>query len=312
MRVLVTGASGFVGAALCRELLARGHFVRAAVRRSGPPPQTPGAAQEVLVQDFAGDFDRRALLAGLDVVVHLAAIAHREAPEAEIRRVNVEATVKLAEAAAGEVRRFVFMSSAKVHGEDSGEGSFVETSPQRPEDAYGRAKLEAERLLDDLAARRGMELSLIRPPLVYGPGVKANFLRLLRWLDSGLPLPLASVRNRRRLLYVGNLTDAIARCVEHPGASGAFLLGDDEIVSTPELLSRAARPLNRAARLFPLPRGALRLAGVIAGQGGEIRRLTGNLVVDASRARDVLGWRPRHTLDAGLEATALWFSSERG
>ena len=310
MRILVTGASGFVGVALCRELLARGHSVRAAVRRANPADDLPGA-QRVLVPDLATDFDRHALLEGIDVVVHLAAIAHRAAHEGETRRTNVDAAVRLAEAAAGSVRRFVFMSSVKVHGEDSGDGAYVETTPTWPQDAYGRAKLEAERSLSELAGRTGMEVAMIRPPLVYGPGVKANFMRLLRWIDSGLPLPFAAVSNRRSLIYLGNLVDAVARCVEHPGALGPFLVSDEEIVSTAQLVSRAASALGRPARLVRLPTSVLRLAGAITGYGGEMRRLTGNLVVDKSRVRDLLGWRPPHTLDEGLEATARWFRSAR-
>ena len=274
-----------------------------------PRAQDADAAERVLVPDLASISDWRALFENIEVVVHLAAIAHRAAPEAEIRRVNVDAAARLADAAAGLVRRFVFMSSVKVHGEDSGEGAYVEASPTRPEDAYGRSKLEAEHALGDVAARTGMEIVAIRPPLVYGPGAKANFLRLLRGVDSGWPLPFASVRNRRRMIYLGNLADAIARCVEHPGASGAFLVGDDEIVSTPELLSRAARALGRPSRLLPFPPAALRLAAAMAGRGHEMRRLTGNLVIDSSRARVMLGWRPPHTLDRGLAATALWFRS---
>lgn len=310
MRVLVTGASGFVGAALCRELLARGHDVRAAVRRMTPSEALSGV-QQVIVADLAMDFDRRTLLEGVDVVVHLAAIAHRAAPEGEIRRANVDATARLAEAAGGLVRRFVFMSSVKVHGEDSGDGVYTEMGPKRPEDDYGRSKLEAERFLADLSGRTGMELVLIRPPLVYGPGVKANFLRLLRWIDSGLPLPFAAVRNRRSLIYLGNLIDAIARCVEHSRALGPFLVSDDEVVSTPELVTHAARALGRPARLVRVPLGALRLAGAISGRGGEIRRLTGNLVIDASRARRLLEWRPPYTLDEGLAETVRWFRSAR-
>src|SRR5262245_24704880 len=194
MRILVTGASGFVGAALCRELLARGHAVCAAVRRPTALVGAPSELRRAPVEDLAGDVDWRALLAGVDGVVHLAAIAHRGAQESEIRRVNFEGTVRLARAAAGFVRRFVFMSSVKVHGEDSGAGVYTETDRAQPMDAYGRSKLEAERALENLAARSGLELALVRPPLVYGPGVKANFLRLLRWVDSGLPLPFASVQ----------------------------------------------------------------------------------------------------------------------
>ena len=305
MRVLVTGASGFIGTALCRELRARGHAVRAVVREAAP-----AAGQAVVVADIAGEFDRPALLDGIDVVVHLAAIAHRAAgDEAAIRRVNVDGAARLAEAAAGSVRRFVFLSSVKVHGEDSGDRAFVETDPLRPEDAYGRSKLEAEQALAQIAARSRMELVVLRPPLVYGPGVKANFLRLVKWVDSGWPLPFANVLNRRSLIYLGNLVDAVIRCAAHPDASGPFLVGDNESVSTAELVSRIGRALERPARLASVPPALLRLAGYTAGRGDEARRLTGNLVVDASRARRVLDWSPPFTLDQGLAETARWFAS---
>ena len=313
MRILVTGASGFVGAVLCRELVASGHAVRAAVRKTGPPGVATPESQQVPIPDIAAEFDRRALLDGVDAVVHLAAIAHRSVgSDAELRRVNVDGTVRLAEAAAGFVRRFVFLSSVKVHGEDSGSGAYGEADALQPEDSYGRSKLEAERALTGIAARSGMELVLIRPPLVYGPGVRANFLRLLGWVDSGLPLPFASVHNRRSLIYLGNLVDAIARCAEHPTARGPFLVSDAEPVSTPDLVSRIAGALGRPARLLPMPPALLRAAGTIAGRRDEIRRLIGNLVVDPSRARRVLDWRPPCTLDEGLAETARWFKSARG
>jgi len=309
MRILVTGASGFIGKALCRELLARAHTVRAAVRETDS--SVAAEVQQILVPDIAAEFDRRALVAGVDAVVHLAAIAHRAVSESELRRVNIDAAVRLAEAAAGTVRRFVFLSSVKVHGEDSGAGAYSETEALRPEDSYGRSKLEAERALTDLAARSGMELVLIRPPLVYGPRVRANFLRLLRWVDSGVPLPFAMVRNRRSLIYLGNLVDAIARCAEHPAAQGPYLVSDEEAVSTPELVSRIARALDRPARLVPAPQALLRVAGMIGGRRDEIRRLTGNLAIDSSRARRLLAWRPPYALDEGLAETARWFRSTR-
>ena len=309
MRILVTGASGFIGKALCRELLARAHTVRAAVRETDP--SAAAEVQQIPVPDIAAEFDRRALVGGVDAVVHLAAIAHRAVSDSELRRVNIDAAVRLAEAAAGTVRRFVFLSSVKVHGEDSGAGAYGETEALRPEDSYGRSKLEAERALTELAARSGMELVLIRPPLVYGPRVKANFLRLLRWVDSGVPLPLAMVRNRRSLIYLGNLVDAIARCAEHPAAQGPYLVSDKEVVSTPELVSRIARALERPARLVPAPQALLRIAGMIAGRRDEIRRLTGNLAVDSSRARRLLAWQPPYALDEGLADTARWFRSRR-
>jgi UDP-N-acetyl-alpha-D-quinovosamine dehydrogenase len=240
----------------------------------------------------------------------LAGIAHRTADDADLKRVNFDATARLARAAAGRARRFVFLSSVKVHGEDSGDRALVEDDATQPQDAYGRSKLQAERFLTDLAARSGMELVLLRPPLVYGPRVKANFLRLMRWVDSGLPLPLATVRNRRSLIYLGNLVDAIAHCVEHPSARGAFLVSDQEAVSTPELISRLARSLGRSARLMPVPLKLLHLAATLAGRSDEMRRLTGNLAVDISRARRLLEWRPFHTLDQGLADTARWFRAE--
>ncbi len=308
MRVLVTGASGFVGTALCRELLARGHTVRAAVRRLIPPGTVPPRLHQILVPDIAAEFDRRALVDGVGTVVHLAAIAHRSNQiEGELRRVNCDAAVRLAQAAAG--RRFVFLSSVKVHGEDSGSGTYAEDDALNPQDSYGRSKLEAELALNETAARNGIELVIIRPPLVYGPEVKANFLRLIGWVDSGLPLPFASVRNRRSLVYVGNLVDAIARFAEHPAARGPFLVSDEESVSTPELVSRIARALERPARLFPAPPVLLRAAGMIAGRRYEARRLTGNLAIDSFRARRLLDWRPPYTLDAGLAETARWFRS---
>ena len=310
MRILVTGASGFVGTALCRELLARGHAVRAAVRRRIPPGAVPPQLEQILIPDIAAEFDRSALADGVGTIVHLAAIAHRSNPiEAEIRRVNCDSAVRLAEAAAGIVRRFIFLSSVKVHGEDSGRGTYGEDDALDPRDSYARSKLEAERALTETTARNGMELVLIRPPLVYGPEVKANFLRLLGWVDSGLPLPFASVRNRRSLIYVGNLVDAIARCAEHPAARGPLLVSDDETVSTPELVSRIARALERPARLLRAPPALLRAAGMIAGRRDEVRRLTGNLAIDSFRARRLLDWRPPYTLDAGLAETARWFRS---
>ncbi len=263
-----------------------------------------------MVPDIAGEFDRKALLAGVDVVVHLAAIAHSSGnPEIEIRRVNVNGAIRLAESAAGLVRRFIFMSSVKVHGEDSGAAAFSESDIPCPEDLYGRSKLEAERALAEICARSGIELVIIRPPLVYGPRVRANFLRLLQWVESGWPLPLGRVRNRRSMIYLGNLVDAVTRCTERPGACGSFLVSDEEITSTPELVSRIARALGRSANLVPVPPAFLRLIGALMGRRDEIRRLTGNLVVDATKARQLLDWRPPYSLDKGLDETVRWLRS---
>jgi nucleoside-diphosphate-sugar epimerase len=312
VHILVTGASGFIGSALCRALLGRGHAVRAMVRSPGAPEARADGVQQITVPDIAGEFDPSAVLRGVDVAVHLAGVAHRDSDEAQMRRVNVDATRRLAEAAAGSVRRFVFLSSVKVHGEGSGTGAYVEADTCRPEDRYGRSKFEAELALMDIASRTEMEVVLIRPPLVYGPRVRANFLRLLGWIDSGLPLPLAGVRNRRSLVYLGNLVDAIIRCTEHPAARGPFLFADEASVSTPDLVSRIARALGRPARLFSVPSSLLSMAGAITRSRGDIRRLIGNLVVDTSRACRLLDWRPPCTLDEGLDETARWYRSVRG
>jgi nucleoside-diphosphate-sugar epimerase len=314
VRILVTGTSGFIGRALCRAFAARRHEVRAVVRRETGDSSGPLStfAERVEVTDIADESDWPAKLAGIDAVVHLAAIAHRATDEAAIRRVNVEGTARLARAAAGRVCRFVFLSSVKVHGEESGDHAFSETDTPHPEDAYGRAKLEAERSLHEIAAASGMELAVLRPPLVYGPGVKANFLRLLRWVDSGWPLPLGAVRNRRSLIYVGNLADAIVRAVEYPQAAGAtFLVSDADDVSTPDLIGRLARALGRTPRLLSVPPRWLLLAGRLTGRTDAIRRLTGNLAVDCSAIQSRLGWKPPFTMADGLAETARWFQSGR-
>jgi UDP-glucose 4-epimerase len=232
----------------------------------------------------AAGHELRASLGGCDAVVHLANIAHTDASPAELHRVNIEGTIAQAKAAlAAGAQRFVYLSSIKA---------------ARPEDAYGRAKSIAEQALLRL---EGLEIAILRPPLVYGPRVKANFLALMRAIDRGWPLPLASIRNQRSLIYVGNLVDAMLRCLEGP--AGVFELSDGVPVSTPELCRALARALDRPARLFPFPAALLRLVPGAA-------RLVESQVADDSAIRGVLGWRPPFTFEQGLQATADWYRAQ--
>jgi nucleoside-diphosphate-sugar epimerase len=309
VKILVTGAGGFAGRALCRHLARMGHEPVAAVRgnTADVPPDS------VLVPDIGPDTDWRAALHGIDTVVHLAARVHVDAesaadPLAEYRRVNVAGTRRLAQAAldAG-VRRIVLLSSVKVHG-DCAARPLTETDAPDPQDAYAISKLEAERALVEIADTGQLEWVILRPPLVYGPGVKANFLRLLQAVARGAPLPLAAIHNRRSLLFVENLVDAIAACSTHAAASGrVFLVSDGEEVSTPDLVRRLADALHVKARLFAVPPELLMLAGALVGRREAMQRLTGSLVVNAAAIREQIGWVPPFDLDAGLQATARWF-----
>lgn len=320
--VVVTGASGFIGLPLCSLLVRSGVDVRAAVRResaaladlatypstdASTDPIKRGRLTQVVVGDLATATDWSAALDGVETVVHLAARVHVASGQSDtdrFREINVDATLRLAEAAArARVRRLVFVSSAKAgNGNEDGAS-----------DPYSRSKAEAERLLGEASRHQGLESVIVRPPLVYGPRVRANFLRLMRLVDSGVPLPLASVANHRSLLFVGNLADALFTCIGHPRAAGqAFTVSDGEDVSTPELVRRIARALGRPARLFPFPVALLRLAGGLTGQRQAIDRLTGDLTIDSSPIRAALGWRAPFSMELGLAETAAWYRAHRG
>ncbi|MEA3195342.1 MAG: UDP-N-acetyl-alpha-D-quinovosamine dehydrogenase [Betaproteobacteria bacterium] len=275
-RALVTGATGFVGRALCAELRDSGWQVVAGDQRQ---PGWEGALQ------------------GVDALVHLAAVVHTRGSEAHYRQVNVEATERLALAAkrAG-VRRLVFVSTIKVNGEETPvDRPFRAADAPAPQDAYARSKWQAEQRL---AGVSGLEVVVVRPPLVYGPGVRANFRRLLQLVDTGVPLPFASIRNRRSLIYVGNLAALLRRCAEHPRAAGATLLAaDGEDVSTPDLVQRMGAALGRPARLLPFPAFLLP------------SRLTGSLTVDATETGERLEWQPPYPVDEGLARTVAWYRS---
>ena len=311
-RVLVTGAAGFVGSHLAPTLRAAGWEVRAAVRHADAA--LPAGIEPVVLGDLAALPDAGAALAGVDVVVHLAGRAHvvRETTadaEAAYRRGNVEATRHLAEQSlAAGVRRLVFLSSVKVNGERTLDRPFTEADAPAPGDAYGRSKWAAEQVLHETAQESGLEVVVIRPPLVYGPGVKANFLRLLRLVERGVPLPLASVRNRRSLVSLWNLCDLVASCVAHPAAAGeTFLVSDQHDLSTPALIRAIADAMGRPARLLPFPSSALWIAARMLGRHDTAQRLIGSLQVDAGKATRLLGWAPRVSVEEGLRRTVAWY-----
>lgn len=305
-QVLVTGANGFVGQALCPHLENAGWSVLKAVR----------APREgcITVGDISPDTDWRAALNGVDAVVHLAARAHimqdsAQDPLAIYRAINCAGTGNLArQAAQSGVKRLLYVSSIKVNGESTTDRPFRAGDTPHPQDPYGISKWEAEQALQRVATETTLEIVILRPPLIYGAGVKANFLRLIKLTARGLPLPLGMVKNRRSLLYLGNLADAIRVCLNHPAAAGkTYLVSDGEPLSTAELVQRLATALGISATLLPIPPSLLRLAGLLTGKRAEVARLLDSLEIDNTAIRNELDWQPPYTLEQGLAATVAWY-----
>jgi nucleoside-diphosphate-sugar epimerase len=308
-RILLTGATGFVGKALHTELISQGHNICAATRADKYKRNNV-----VSVGDVDGTTDWSKVLRDVNTVIHLAARVHvmKDANSnslAAYRQVNVTGTLNLArQATQAGVKRFIFISSVKVNGEYSEIGRpFTEKCVANPQDAYGQSKLEAEQGLLLLAKQTAMEMVIIRPPLVYGNGVGANFHSLLRAIRIGIPLPLgAIIHNKRSFVYIGNLVSFILRCLDHPSAVGqVFLVSDGLDLSTKELLKRCAVALGVKSRLWPLPQRLIENLASMVGKGDEAQRLCGSLQVDISKARALLGWTPPFSVEDGLKATAL-------
>lgn len=319
-RVLVTGASGFIGRAVCAACSDVSIDVVAAVRESGRAPIE--SVKSVSVGDIGFEQNWSEALRDVNVVVHLAAHTHRlrrrgDDTLEEYRRVNVEATEALArQALVAGVQRFVFMSSIKVNGEMSEIGSngtprlmTADDSP-RPEDAYGQTKWEAEEVLREVVSEGGMQLVVLRPPAIYGPGQKANMLRLFELIERGIPLPLAAVTNRRSFIYSGNLAGAVIAATSDGVPAGTYTL-DDIQISTPELIRAVASAIGSKPRLWWCPPSWLRGLATITGYGDLARKLTGSLVVESKTARNKLNWSPDLGFEEALRKTARWFRSRK-
>lgn len=316
--VLITGATGFVGKVLSRRMTDEGWRVRATLLPGEDASCLPDACEPVAIEPLGPATPLHHALDGVDAIVHLAARVHvmRETaadPLREFRLVNTEGTANLArQAAVAGVKRFVFMSTIGVNGDNSGAAAYTEHDTPAPHNDYSVSKLEAEIALHEVASAGGMEVVCVRAPLVYGPGNPGNFLTLLKIVDRGLPLPFALVRNRRSFLYVENLVEALALCAVHPAAVGkTYLLSDGKDLSTPELIGRIAASMGRTGRLLPVPASVLLLAGNIAGKGAAVNRLLGSLTVDSSAIRRELGWVPPVTVEAGLHKTVEWFMKSK-
>jgi nucleoside-diphosphate-sugar epimerase len=308
--ILLTGATGFIGQALAYQLDQQNRTVIAAVRH--PANALPASIQQITVGDMLPDTDWTQSLTKADTVIHLAARAHIMSdtaadPLAEFRFMNTAITLNLArQAAAAGVRRFIFLSSVKVNGEfTQHDQSFTAADVCHPDDPYAVSKYEAEQGLKDISKQTGMKIVIIRPPLVYGPGVKGNFLSMMRWLHKGIPLPLGAVHNQRSLVALGNLIDLITICIDHPAAANqTFLVSDGEDLSTTELLQRLGAALGRPARLLPVPQPIIETALNLLGKRAIAQRLCGNLQIDISQTCDRLGWTPPVSVDQALRQTA--------
>jgi UDP-glucose 4-epimerase len=307
--ILVTGAGGFVGTALVAELAKRGMSYRAVTRT--PREGFFG------IGDMNPRTDWTAALDGVDAIIHLASRAHVmnetvNNPAAHLRSVNVDSTLNLAaQAIKAGVKRFVFISSIKVNGEATKLGHpFTAEDPPRPQNLYAQSKHDAEQGLFALAREVGsdFEVTVIRPPLVYGPGVKANFATMMDWVNRGIPLPLGSVNNKRSFVFVGNLADLIILSAVHPRAAGqVFLVSDGEDISTTDLFKKMAQALGRPSWMMPLPTPLLNLGAAMIGQRAITSRLTDSLQVDVTKTREMLGWEPRKSVSEGLAQTARSF-----
>ncbi|MDD1782469.1 SDR family oxidoreductase [Enterovibrio sp. ZSDZ35] len=309
MQILVTGATGFVGKRVAEWADLNGHTSKKQARHWTTEDK------RLVSMELSTTSNWEEALCGVDCVVHCAALVHQPGVTAlsDYEAINVAGTLRLAEqASAAGVKRFIFLSSIKVNGESTKAGTaFTEQVLQPPEDPYGLSKYLAEQGLMEISERTGLEVVIIRPPLVYGPDVKANFLSMINWVKRGIPLPLGSINNARSLVYVGNLVDFIGMCMTHPKASGeVFVISDDEDLSVSKLLQSVARCMNINSRVFPFPVSLITLVAKALGKEAISERLAGNLQVDITKAKQLLGWHPPHSVEQGLRETVKNYQSK--
>ncbi|AFI83937.1 epimerase [Methylophaga nitratireducenticrescens] len=313
MRIFVTGATGFVGKALVAQLVAEGHEVIAAVRKHSA--ELPEEVEQIVVGDLSLLDEQNTIintLKNIDVVTHTAARVHimqdnATDPLTEFRKLNVNATIELAgQAAKAGVKRFIFLSSIKVNGESTNNReAFTETDEPKPEDDYGQSKFEAEQALFELTKSSSMEVVIIRPPLVYGPGVKANFACMIKIIKKGLPLPFGSVSNQRSMLAIDNLVDFITLCMTPPAAANqVFLIADGKDISTTDLLKKIAKAYQRPPRLIPVPIAWMIFFAKLAGKQNITDRLFGNLQININKSNQLLGWQPVTSMEQQLNKMA--------
>ena len=312
-QVLVTGATGFVGRVVCQHLADAGIEVRKTLRSS-----QDNQLNSCVVGEIDDKTDWTQALAEIDSIVHLAARVHvmkdnSADPLSEFRKVNLDGTVNLArQAAQAGVRRLIFISSIKVNGEKTEGQDFTENDDPAPQDPYGISKFEAEQELRQIAGRTGLEVVILRPPLMYGPLVKANFYQLMNAIYRGWPLPLGIIHNQRSLLYVNTFADAIRVCLTHPNASGkTFLVSDDTSISTADLVTKLGYFLQRTPRLLNVPVAWVKLGGKCLGKSAVIERLTSSLVVNSSKIRQELDWTSPDSFEAGMQKTVEWFLASK-
>lgn len=317
-KLLITGATGFLGSKLCSNLKFKNHLIHASARSD---------SQAITENNFfffnVGALNSKTkwstALSGIECVIHCAARAHvmkdkRKNILTSYREINVDGTRNLAiQAAMSGVKRFIFISSIKVNGESTiGSSSFKIGDIPQPEDAYGISKWEAEQTLWEISKKTGLEIVIIRPPLIYGHGVKGNLLRLLDLVYRGVPLPLAGIQNSKSFIGLQNLIDLIVLCIDHPKAPGnTFLIADKECISTSDLISKLQKIMKKPSRLFSAPTNLVKLAGLLTGKSIEVKRLLSSLKIDSSHAYKVLDWTPLITLEEGLEKTVKWYLKSR-